>query len=430
VRGAALVTDIGPRHIVICMLILDALIGSCASHLPLFGKSVVAACKTLLTTRPASSGCAVQTLRLYLEAQDDMTQFDGDFFVQHFARMSLPTSSEELRQQGLTGLAAFIRATENFDAFVSRFVATAVDTPEETAHNCLWSVLSSSAEPSEGVRAVLGALGSRLNAVTLRWCLEIMCKYYAKKHEVVARSALFALLATGHMREFLIYLAQVASAYPGANVLGLIGVFASERRNAGPVLDAVTALLQMPGSAECIVGLLGQSEAAEKMEAIAMILRHGGEGHAALARRIAASLARESVFSSSLVTEVVDRALRLPGADGAELVRAVATALKVPSDRAAVLKRLDEGAGKEEARVEPEVELLFPEDAPIEASKTERVTLEVLEAAFQTGQSPMPKKRGNLPVFSENYEDLRARLEKDVKEREAAETRAIESLAF
>ncbi len=413
------------------MALFDALIKSCHLHLPLFGKSVVIACKTLLTTRPQCSGNAVTTFKNYLQVQDDMTQLDWEFFVQHFTKMIAPSSSEELRQWGLTGLAAFVQATENFDAFVTRFVATAVDAPEETAHNCLWSVLNSSNEPSEGVKSVLTALGTRVNGVTLRQCLDIMCKYYAKKNELVARSEIFALVAKSHMRELLIFLAEVAGSFPGAGVLGLLNVFAGARRNAGPVLDAVASLLSISESGECIEALLQQSEQAEKMEVVAMVLKHGGDAMVALGRRVASSLGPNTVFSSSLVIEVVDRALKVKGEDAAELVRAVAAALKSQGDRESILSRLARAgeAGKEDDdKTDSHIVLLFPEDAAPEGSKAERVTLEVLEKAFadeQQHRDATVKKRGDLPAFSERFEDLSGRLEKERREREDAESHAI-----
>lgn len=52
-------------------------------------------------------------------------------------------------------MAGFIQSAENFDAFVARYVGTLVEADQKKAvdagHNVLWNVLSSSAEPSEGL---------------------------------------------------------------------------------------------------------------------------------------------------------------------------------------------------------------------------------------------------------------------------------------
>ncbi len=80
------------------MIVFDTLIKSCHTHVPLFGKHVVASCKLLLTTRPQCSAAAVSTFKTYVMYLDDMTQLDWVFFVQHFNKMIAPTASDDSKQ--------------------------------------------------------------------------------------------------------------------------------------------------------------------------------------------------------------------------------------------------------------------------------------------------------------------------------------------
>jgi hypothetical protein len=83
----------------------------------------------------------------------------------------------------------------------------------------------------KGAKGVIRALGVRLNGITLRNCLEIITKFYAKKNEqqFVVRIPIFLLLSQNRLRELIIFMAQKIASYPNSDIISFISKVRKEK---------------------------------------------------------------------------------------------------------------------------------------------------------------------------------------------------------
>ena len=274
-----------PGHISTTMLVFDELIVACPEHLPLFGSSVVAAIKLLLTSRPQSSHLAIATWTKYLECEQDLTRLDWEFFIQYFMKMIDAKQPAEVRRDGLVGLAAFVSETEDFDGLAARYISTATDTQPERMHNILWKVLISTDDVSDGMRAVLNSFGGRLNAATLRTCLSIVTRLFSTQEmwtKVDFVTETLILVSGGaqktHLRETVIFLAEYSETETNFAVQTLIVrilMTLVENGVSSPILDVILPLYrQKENRSDAIILLLAETSDAEKFEACNLIMGH------------------------------------------------------------------------------------------------------------------------------------------------------------